>query len=100
MLESSYLAHYSLAVAVTFGLLALLGWLAANYGQKIRNLPRGSWMKPAEGDFTVLGRLSLGAQHQLHHVRWKGTDLLIATHPQGTTTVSSSPSPAKTKSKK
>lgn len=96
MLESSYLAHYSLAVAVTFGLLALLGWLATNYGQKIRNLPRGK----AEGDFTVLGRLSLGAQHQLHHVRWKGTDLLIATHPQGTTTVSSSPASANTKPKK
>lgn len=86
MYDSHYLAQYALAVAVTFGLLALAGWLASRYGQKIRNLPRGK----SSSDFETLGRISLGGQHQLHHVRWKNTDLLIATHPHGTTLISSS----------
>jgi hypothetical protein len=88
MHSTSFLAQYALAVAVTFGLLAVLGWLASHYGQKVRGLPRG---KQREG-FTLLGRVQLNAQHQLHHVRFNNTDFIIATGPQGSTLISSTPS--------
>jgi hypothetical protein len=93
MMGSHFLANYALAVAVTFGLLAALGWLAANYGQRLQGLPRGGfWSKPAVGgEFVAVSRLNLTPQHQLHHIRWKNSDLLIGTGPQGTTLLSSSP---------
>jgi hypothetical protein len=93
MMGSHFFANYALAVAVTFGLLAVLGWLAANYGQRLQGLPRGGfWNKPATGgELVSVSRLNLTPQHQLHHIRWKNSDLLIGTGPQGTTLLSSAP---------
>lgn len=88
MYGSDFLTHYSLAVAVTFGLLALLGWLATRYGHKLRNLPRGK----SSAGFEVLGRVGLTPQHQVHHVRFRHTEFLIATGPQGSTLLHTFPS--------
>lgn len=107
MLTGDLLERYLLATAVTFGLLALCGWLAQKYGH---SAPTGGndalkhfWSRL----FTAKPRAPFGGtpgkpdkmrkresvvltpQHQLHKVQDGQRVYLLATHPHGTTLISS-----------
>ena len=103
MLTDSMIERYLLATALTFGLLALLGWLATRYGSwlpgtggqpaesKRRAFSLGAFLRRQSGT-GVLQReetVILTPQHQLHRVREGQRVFLLATHPQGITVVNS-----------
>lgn len=107
MLTDIMIERYLLATALTFGLLALCGWLAARYGGTAAPLlsrmggrgekatPRafslGGFLK-RQGSLNTLQReetVVLTPQHQLHKVRDGQRVFLLASHPQGITLINS-----------
>ncbi len=107
MLTDAMIERYLLATALTFGLLALFGWLAARYGGKAgpvfsrlsgkpdgktaRAFSFGSFLRRhgAPGTLRQEETVILTPQHQIHRVRDGQRVFLLATHPQGITLINS-----------
>jgi hypothetical protein len=73
----------TLAVVFVFALLGLAIWALRRGGRLAWRLP--AWPGGGRGARTLemVERLPLTPQHALHVVRWRGRDLMVATHPQG-----------------
>jgi len=99
------------AVALVLGLLAAVLWLARRGAAAGSLNPRRTWnaewlrtlrsnpatpKSPAKS-LERLGRLSLTPHHTLHLVRIQGLELIVATHPQGCSVVTTAAPPASTR---
>jgi len=86
-----------LAVAAVFLLLGAVLWLLRRASVASRAASRAAslhrWLYSARGARVApplerVGRLALTPQHTLHLVRIQGSEIVVATHPQGCSVLS------------
>ena len=88
ILTTSQLERYLLALALTFGLLALVGWLATRYGHRLNQGFTG-FRPPRANGLKLLETIPLTPSHRLHKIQDGLRTHLFITHPQGVQVISS-----------